>query len=788
MALFMPTAVTPSLTGALGNGVVDASKDMAVSWQVNGNTPMTAFQIVLYKNDTNSTQIYSTGKLTEGCPFYGKNAKGVPQTFSYTLAASVLSGAGMVNGEAYKLVITQWWSDTESVVQSSASAFITRAAPVLTMGEIGTISSKNATFTADYSQEQGDALNWVRWRIAYADDTENPFYDTQNLYGVSDLSASYDGFFSGEQYAVRLSVQTERGVEADTGWITFSCAYDLIAITDTVKACAAPKPASAVYVSWNGISYIYGEASGPYNISSDGMLSLPAGSSVTWNDVNGAAMAISAPWNILLCGTLSGTDGTIFTLTHGEGNISASYDMENREFRVSVGDSAYSVSGVHPDAEFRVILTPSEVLVRIDQLTGGLYPADTLYPGTAVYPATDTIPQVLQQTFSSSYTQGAVTQIQIFGSQQCDYIQAISGDLPDSIRSAVYQTGDYAPTNIAGTAFFADFREGLNAGTTNLGGEEITGWTVYRQKSGEKLLRRIADLPLAQTALCDYGAASQQGGYIYYVFPHNDTTFLSNPLVSGEINPVFWNWSILVCREQEDGVFTVEKEFAFGKNLQSGAISNNNTPGIFENFTAYPAVQLSPQNYRSGTLQSLIGAIGMDAGGRYDYRDSIELRDAIYGLSTETGTLFLKNRKGDLMQIRISGPITMTTSDNTRQQMQTASIPWAEVGPTDAVSLISAAPVASEPGSSGSSGGSGSDYIPNPLRASVGQTIRVSAVDADGKPIAWEVVDFPSGVGVTAEQAEALNGIFLAATYKDTPTEAYSAFCRAFGVTGGDNA
>ena len=211
MALFMPTAVTPSLTGALGNGVVDASKDMAVSWQVNGNTPMTAFQIVLYKNDTNSTQIYSTGKLTEGCPFYGKNAKGVPQTFSYTLAASALSGAGMVNGEAYKLVITQWWSDTESVVQSSASAFITRAAPVLTMGEIGTISSKNATFTADYSQEQGDALNWVRWRIAYADDTANPFYDTQNLYGVSDLSASYDGFFSGEQYAVRLSVQTERG-------------------------------------------------------------------------------------------------------------------------------------------------------------------------------------------------------------------------------------------------------------------------------------------------------------------------------------------------------------------------------------------------------------------------------------------------------------------------------------------------------------------------------------------------------------------------------------------------
>lgn len=39
------------------------------------------------------------------------------------------------------------------------------------------------------------------------------------------------------------------------------------------------------------------------------------------------------------------------------------------------------------------------------------------------------------------------------------------------------------------------------------------------------------------------------------------------------------------------------------------------------------------------------------------------------------------------------------------------------------------------------------DYIPAPATATVGQTIKVSAVDESGKPTAWEAVDFPEGGG-----------------------------------------
>lgn len=42
------------------------------------------------------------------------------------------------------------------------------------------------------------------------------------------------------------------------------------------------------------------------------------------------------------------------------------------------------------------------------------------------------------------------------------------------------------------------------------------------------------------------------------------------------------------------------------------------------------------------------------------------------------------------------------------------------------------------------------DYIPVPATASVGQTIKVSAVDEDGNPTAWEAADFPSGGGGTS--------------------------------------
>ena len=51
MALFQPTNIYPSSLGELGNGTVDVTQALNVSWQVNGNSAMTAFSITIYQND-----------------------------------------------------------------------------------------------------------------------------------------------------------------------------------------------------------------------------------------------------------------------------------------------------------------------------------------------------------------------------------------------------------------------------------------------------------------------------------------------------------------------------------------------------------------------------------------------------------------------------------------------------------------------------------------------------------------------------------------------------------------
>ena len=65
-----------------------------------------------------------------------------------------------------------------------------------------------------------------------------------------------------------------------------------------------------------------------------------------------------------------------------------------------------------------------------------------------------------------------------------------------------------------------------------------------------------------------------------------------------------------------------------------------------------------------------------------------DLRMELYALSTTGNTLFLKNRKGDLIQIRIAGEVSVSTLDASQQQAQTASIPWVEIGSTEGKRIV----------------------------------------------------------------------------------------------------
>lgn len=245
--LYQPSNITPDELN--GTGTVDVTEDVVISWLVNGTSAMTAYQISFTQNNASSTPVWSTGKVTLSTPFWGTAYDGTVEPFTVTLSG--LSGYGLSNGNEYKMRITQWWSASESVTPYTDSIIVAKANPVVTMGAIDDpLRDKSATFTATYSQAQGDGIKWVRWRIAYADDTANPFVDTGYIYGTGQLQVDYDGFLTDNSYSVNCTVESQSGVQATTGWVDFEVSYTLSAASGGASACQLAN-SSSVWVRWD---------------------------------------------------------------------------------------------------------------------------------------------------------------------------------------------------------------------------------------------------------------------------------------------------------------------------------------------------------------------------------------------------------------------------------------------------------------------------------------------------------------------------------------------------------
>ena len=256
--LFQPTNIIPDERTGIGFGTVDVSSDWYIAWQVNGDYPvMTAYSIQFYQNNAASTPVYNTGKLTTNCPFYGRDAEGNIQFFTHQMSA----GNGITNGNEYKFVITQYYMDggTEtSIVQSSASVFRTRKAPTFTL-TTATVGSAQFTFSVNYSQLQGDTLEWIRWQLQMTSGSETEqIYDSGNIFGTPVYEFTYTGFFRGSDYAIRVTGQTSSGVQMDTEWIAFRPAYNNPTFTATFTAACQPG-LNAVKLDWTGATTISGQ-------------------------------------------------------------------------------------------------------------------------------------------------------------------------------------------------------------------------------------------------------------------------------------------------------------------------------------------------------------------------------------------------------------------------------------------------------------------------------------------------------------------------------------------------
>lgn len=323
MALYQPSNITPSTFAGIGAGVIDAADNISISWQVNGTSAMTGYTITVYRNTTASTQVAEFQSGSGFQPFHGTDAQGNPVFFVYEPGLTWAS-QGLSNGNSYKMKITQNWADgstTKSVVQTSESVFITRAAPSLSVSPgSGTLTSVAQTFTASYSQAQGDAVSWVRWVLS--DASGNVLDDTGTVYtGV--LSYSYDGFFTGQTYSLKCTVQTSSGAEVSV--VTeYAVSYETAEQAGGISLSCNPD--DSVTLSWAAGADIPGVPSAEdYGSLSGGVLHLAAERSIEWNTVNGQPMAFSSPYCFAWRGRIAETVTETETVNSGNWELWKTY-------------------------------------------------------------------------------------------------------------------------------------------------------------------------------------------------------------------------------------------------------------------------------------------------------------------------------------------------------------------------------------------------------------------------------------------------------------------------------
>ena len=306
-----------------------------------------------------------------------------------------------------------------------------------------------------------------------------------------------------------------------------------------------------------------------------------------------------------------------------------------------------------------------------------------------------------QNSAAVTYMQGAVTSVTIYGgtSGTTVYNVAVYEGDGSTVLPRLEDDG-YEPT--WGSPYYdlylnANFNGNIEGGT---GSALNNGFRIYREEVGTNVLVPIYTAGATETQLKDYGVVSGKS-YTYYLYVYDNTNAFMQQKPLGYDVPFNLNKYTLIVADYDSASDTYHaiKEYIFRENASVGSISNNNTPTLSENFTGFPTRTKSVQNYKSGTLSSLIGTIykrtdsdeesGANSG-TLAYHDSVELEQELYDLSVSDYTLFLRDPKGHLFMVRTQSPIVQEV-DYARMPMPISiSLPWVETGDASDVSIIQA--------------------------------------------------------------------------------------------------
>lgn len=267
--LYQASNVSPSTMGGVGNGIIDVNSGFPVSWQLNGTSAITAYKIDLYKNDTDSTFIWSSGKQSI-TPTYPINAKGVVQYIKLKFDADStpsLPQGTLMNGVSYKFLITQFWNEgnaEKSIIQTIANVFYGKTIPTLELKNFDNtnianeINSRIIYVKGIYTQQQETAIRDVTWRLSIVVDGKTNVVNEYTVNNTQVLEYKYETLINGNNYILTLIVNNIDDIQVVVSK-EFSVSYTSAIQIENLRVEKA-KGRTANLITWQGATKITGNA------------------------------------------------------------------------------------------------------------------------------------------------------------------------------------------------------------------------------------------------------------------------------------------------------------------------------------------------------------------------------------------------------------------------------------------------------------------------------------------------------------------------------------------------
>lgn len=276
--------------------------------------------------------------------------------------------------------------------------------------------------------------------------------------------------------------------------------------------------------------------------------------------------------------------------------------------------------------------------------------------------------------------------ITIRGNQTCDYLYVERNDNFDNSKfEAVASEPEVWTEN---TLLFAKFDGDATAGNSALT-DEMSGYEVRRKKSTDSYTEYVTTLNNnSGNYVIDY-AVKNHSAYTYYLYPNtvvSNSGVLLSPYISEQVVPKWDYWCLLVVDESDkENVFYLDKMFKFELNLTVDDMNNNANATVTPNFTRHPTVQHSFANYWSGSLSALCGIITCKTN---EYVETTDMIDELKELPTDSKRKFLKDMDGNMWEVEITSPISISRDNATVEKIKTVKVSWAEVGNADGISIV----------------------------------------------------------------------------------------------------